>query len=78
MVQWVAASILQGGLELFQVPANAQNGYNKGCGMCYPVCGIMHIKDPLLLIKKAHVVAAGFLSSYLKSFIMCPTPYNHK
>ena len=23
---------------------------NKGCGMCYPVCGMMHIKEPLLLI----------------------------
>ena len=26
---------------------------NKGRGMCYPVCGIMHIKQPLLLIKRA-------------------------
>ena len=24
----------------------------KGCGMCYPVCGMMHIKEPLLLIGK--------------------------
>ena len=23
---------------------------NKGRGMCYPVCGMMHIKEPLLLI----------------------------
>ena len=26
---------------------------NKGCGMCYPVCGKVHIKDPLLLIDKS-------------------------
>ena len=26
---------------------------NKGCGMCYPVCGMVHIKDPLLLIRKS-------------------------
>ena len=26
---------------------------NKGCGMCYPVCGMMHIKEPLLLIRKS-------------------------
>ena len=26
---------------------------NKGCGMCYPVCGMVHIKEPLLLIKKS-------------------------
>ena len=25
----------------------------KGCGMCYPVCGLMHIKEPLLLIIKS-------------------------
>ena len=24
--------------------------FNKGLGMCYPVCGMMHIKEPLLLI----------------------------
>ena len=34
--------------------------------MCYPVCGMMHIKEPLLLIgKSSHVAAAGFLSRYL-------------
>ena len=45
---------------------------NKGCGMYYPVCGMMHIKEPLLLIGKiAHVVAVGFLSSYLSG----PLPY---
>ena len=26
---------------------------NKGCGMCYPVCGMVHIKEPLLLIDKS-------------------------
>ena len=26
---------------------------NKGCGMCYPVYGMMHIKEPLLLIGKS-------------------------
>ena len=25
---------------------------NRGCGMCYPVCGMVHIKEPLLLIGK--------------------------
>ena len=25
---------------------------NKGCDMCYPVCGMVHIKDPVLLIEK--------------------------
>ena len=26
---------------------------NKGRGMCYPVCGMVHIKVPLLLIEKS-------------------------
>ena len=34
---------------------------NKGCGMCYPVCGMVHIKEPLQL---TNVAAAGFLSHY--------------
>ena len=40
---------------------------NKGCGMCYPVCGMMHIKESLLLIGKIKpiVAEAGFLSRYL-------------
>ena len=40
--------------------------YNNGHGMCYP-CGIVHIKEHLLLIEKSsHVVAtAGFLSCCL-------------
>ena len=42
---------------------------NKGRGMCYPLCGMMHIKEPLLLI--AYVLAAGFLSRYLSG----PSPY---
>ena len=25
---------------------------NNGRGMCYPVCGMVHIKEPLLLIGK--------------------------
>ena len=37
----------------------------QGRGMCYPVCGMVHIKDILLLSKRvAHVVAScrGYLS----------------
>ena len=29
--------------------------YNTGRGMCYPVCGMMHIKEPLLLIGKSSI-----------------------
>ena len=45
---------------------------NKGRGMCYPVCGMVHIKEPLLLIGTSrYVAAAGFLSRYLNG----PLPY---
>ena len=34
---------------------------NKGRGMCYPVCGIVHIKEPLLLIDKSSLCGgSGF------------------
>ena len=34
---------------------------NKGCGMCYPVCGMVHIKEPLLLIGKSSLCGgSGF------------------
>ena len=38
---------------------------NKGRGMCYPVCGMVHIKEPLLLIGKSSLCGGrGFLSHY--------------
>ena len=36
---------------------------NKGRDVCYPVCGMVHIKEPLLLNERvAHVAAASFLN----------------
>ena len=53
---------------------------NKGRGMCYPVCGMMHIKEPLLLLGKSSPCGgSGFpLSLSEWSFTICPTPYNRK
>ena len=54
---------------------------NKSRGMCYPVCGMMHIKEPLLLIGKSSPCSgdSGFpLSLSEWSFTICPTPYNRK
>ena len=46
--------------------------YNKGHGMCYPVCGRVHIKEPLLLIRKSSPCGGmGFLSQNLNG----PSPY---
>ena len=35
------------------------NWYNKGFGMCYPVCGMVHIKDSMLLIGKSSPCGCG-------------------
>ena len=46
---------------------------NKGRGMCYPVYGMVHIKEPLLLIGKSSPCSGGtgFFSLYLSG----PLPY---
>ena len=45
---------------------------NKGRGMCYHVCGMMHIKEPFLLIGKSSPCGgSGYLSRYLSG----PLPY---
>ena len=53
---------------------------NKGRGMCYPVYGIVHIKEPLLLIGKSSPCggSAFHLSLSEWSSTICPTPYNRK
>ena len=57
-------------IDLCIVPASAPRLVQQRPGMCYPVCGMVHIKEPLLLIGKS-VAAAGFLSRYLNG----PLPY---
>ena len=51
---------------------------NKGRGMCYPVCGMVHIKEPLLIIGKSSPCGgSGFRLSLSEwSFTICLTPYN--
>ena len=47
--------------------------------MCYPVCGMVHIKDPLLLIGKSSLCSSRFpllLSEWY--FTICLTLYNIK
>ena len=61
MVQWVVRSILHGvdpsSCFLFQPVLH--DWCNKGHGMCYSVCGMMHIKDTLLLIEKSNPCSGG-------------------
>ena len=53
---------------------------NKDRGMCYPVCGMVHIKEPLLLIDKSSICGGcGFPFSLSEwSFTICLTPYNRR
>ena len=69
-----------GPIELFVVPASAPRLVYKGRGMYYPFCGMMHIKESLLLIGKSSPCGgSGFpLSLSEWSFTLCLTPYNRK
>ena len=52
---------------------------SKGCGMCYPACLVVHIKDPFLLIEKSSPCSGSSrfpLSLYEWSFNICLTPYD--
>ena len=51
MVRWVVGSILHGvdPFIYFSFQPMLHDWFNKGCGMCYPVCGMVHIKEPLLI-----------------------------
>ena len=53
---------------------------NKGCRVCYPVCGMMHIKEPLLLIGNSNLCGGSGVPLSLSewSFSICVTPYNRK
>ena len=64
--------------KLFLVKPALHDWCNKGRGMCYPVCGMVHIKEPLLLIgKSCPCGGSGFPFSLSEwSITICPTPYN--
>ena len=72
MVRWVVGSILHGSDPL------SYDWCNKGCGMCYPVCGMVHINELLLLIDKSSLFGgSGFPFSLSEwSLTICMTPYN--
>ena len=82
MVRWVVGSILHGvdPLSYFSFQPVLHYWCNKGRGMCYPVCGMVHIKEPLLLIDKSSLCGgSGFPFSLSEwSLTVCLTPYNHR
>ena len=70
-----------GPIELFLVPAPVlQDWCNKGRGMYYLVCEMMHIKEPLLLIRKSSLCCCSRFPLSLSewSFTICLTPYDRK
>ena len=82
MVRWVIGSILHGvdPLSYFLFHPVLHDWCNKGHGMCYPVCGMVHIKEPLLLICKSSLCGgSGFPFSLSEwSLTICLTPYNRR
>ena len=82
MVRWVVGSVLHGvdPLSYFSFQPVLHDWCNKGRGMCYPVCGMVHIKEPLLLIDKSSLCGgSGFpfsLSDW--SLTTCLTLYNRR
>ena len=53
---------------------------NKGRGMYYPVCGMVHIKEPLLLIDKSSLCGGSRFPFSLSelSLTICLMPYNRR
>ena len=82
MVRWIVGSILHGvdPLSYLSFQPVLHNLCNKGRGMCYPVCGMVHIKEPLLLIDKSSLCGDSGFSLLLSewSLTICLTPYNHR
>ena len=69
-----------GPIELFQFQPVLHDWCNKGCGMYNPLCGMVHIKEPLLLIGKSSPCGGSRfpLSLSVWYFTICLMPYNRK
>ena len=81
MMRWVVGSILHGldPLSYFSFQPVLHDWCNKGRGMCYPVCGMVHIKEHLLIDKSSICGGSGFPFSLSEwSLTICLTPYNRK
>ena len=82
MVRWIVVSILHGvdPLSYFSFQPEHHDWCNKGRGMCYPVCGMVHIKEPLLLIGKSSICGSSGFSFSLSEWplTICLTPYNRR
>ena len=73
-------SFMMDPFSYFSLQPVLHDWWKRGRGMCYPICGMVHIKDPLLIIGKSSPCGgSGFpLSLSEWSFTICTTPYNRK
>ena len=80
MVRWVVGLILHGvdPLSYFSFQPVLHDWCIKGCGMCYPVCRMVHRKEPLLLIDKSSLCGGSRFPFSLSewSLTICLMPYN--
>ena len=72
--------ILHDPLSYFSFQPVLHDWCNKGRGMCYPVCGMVHINETLLLIDKSSLCGgSGFPFSLSEwSLTICLTPYSRR
>ena len=65
-------------LSYFSFQTVLQDRCNKDRGVCYPVCGMVHIKEPLLLIGKSSPCGGSGFPLLLSesSFTICLTQLN--
>ena len=77
-VTW--AIVLLSSVGYFSFQPVLHDWCNNGRGMCYPVSGMVHIKEPLLLLEKSSLCGgSGFPFSLSEwSLTICLTPYNRK
>ena len=75
MVRWIDPS-----LSYFSFQPVLHDWCNKGSGVCFPVYGIVHIKEPLLLNEKCSPCGGSRFPLSLSewSSTICLMPYNRK
>ena len=56
----------------------SMTGITKAYCMCCPVCGMVHLKDPMLLKRVGHVVVTAVSSLTEWSITVRMLPYNHQ
>ena len=82
MVRWGLSdrSFMVDPLSYFSFHPVLHDWCNKDRGMYYPVCGMVHIKEPLLLIDKSSLCGGSRFPFSLSewSLTICLTPYNRR